>query len=147
MGKFIHGQSKNHITPEYRAWRNMINRCTDKNNKRYKDYGERGITVCERWMTFKNFFNDMGKKPSPDLSLERRDNNLNYVKSNCYWASKFEQAANRRNNHKLFLNGSELILQKFSDMLKKNKSTIRYHLLTKSPEQIITYYQNKINHD
>ena len=83
-------------TPEYRAWCHMKERCNNKTCKVYKHYGGRGITVCDRWSEFKNFYADMGACNS--LSLDRIDNNGNYEPSNCRWADKTTQALNRSNN-------------------------------------------------
>jgi hypothetical protein len=65
----------------------------------YHRYGGRGIDVCDRWLEFANFFSDMGQRPSPAHSLERKDNDSNYGPNNCCWATKSEQARNRIKNH------------------------------------------------
>jgi hypothetical protein len=84
-------------TPEYNAWINMKLRCTSPKCKYYKDYGGRGIQVCERWReSFENFLSDMGKKPSPELSIDRINNDGNYEPGNCRWATKIEQTNNRK---------------------------------------------------
>jgi hypothetical protein len=85
-------------TLEYYIWSQMIQRCENPKNKHYKDYGQRGISVCERWHNFKNFYADMGDKPSPKLSLDRIDVNGNYEPSNCKWSTPLEQTLNRRVN-------------------------------------------------
>ena len=75
----------------------MKQRCTNPKNKGYKNYGGRGIYVCDRWMkSFPAFLMDMGKRPSPNLSIERKDNDGPYAKWNCKWATYEEQSLNKR---------------------------------------------------
>lgn len=85
-------------TTEYASWYSMKKRCLNKNYKEYQYYGGRGINICERWLDFENFIQDMGKKPSPSHSLDRIDNAGNYEPRNCRWASKTKQGNNKRNN-------------------------------------------------
>jgi hypothetical protein len=82
-------------TRVYRIWRGMLARCLNERSASYHYYGGRGITVCERWMTFENFLKDMGHPPD-GRSLDRKNNNGNYEKRNCHWATRLEQAFNRR---------------------------------------------------
>jgi hypothetical protein len=86
----------------WKVWEGMIARCTNQNNISYKNYGARGISVCERWLDIENFYQDMGDRPK-DKSLDRKDNNLGYFKENCYWASKSEQAKNTRKSKIWFI--------------------------------------------
>jgi|SRR6266853_3879354 len=91
---YIHGFTG---TPEFDAWRNMVSRCTNPNSSNYKNYGGRGIKVCDRWLeSFDNFLHDMGKRPNPKLSIDRIDNEKGYEPNNCKWATKKEQFEHRR---------------------------------------------------
>lgn len=87
-------------TREYQTWADMKGRCFNTNHNQYKDWGGRGITVCERWKdSFINFYNDMGNKPHK-MSLERINNDGNYEPSNCKWATQSEQNKNQRRSYK-----------------------------------------------
>lgn len=80
----------------YWIWGAMIQRCRNPRNKQYKDYGGRGITVCDRWTSYSNFAADMGPRPT-DLSLDRINNNKGYSPENCKWSTRQEQNSNKRN--------------------------------------------------
>ena len=82
-------------TPEYDTWMHLIQRCTNRKNTSWPDYGGRGIAVCDRWKKFENFFADMGSRPS-GKSLDRINNNGGYEPGNCRWATSLEQNRNRR---------------------------------------------------
>ena len=96
-----HGHATKGISPEYWSWKAMIQRCTNPNNISYKDYGGRGIIVCDKWIeSFKSFIEDMGLKPEPSFTIERVDVNGNYKPDNCIWIPKGDQNKNKRNSLK-----------------------------------------------
>jgi len=84
--RFKHGMSR---APIYRVWAAMITRCSDPKYKKYKYYGGRGITVCDRWLRFENFYEDMGERPS-GLQIDRIDNDKGYSPDNCRWVTAKE---------------------------------------------------------
>ena len=111
-----HGMSK---TSMYYTFSNMKTRCYDKGSKQYKDYGGRGIRICERWLNkengFENFMIDMGPKPSKVHTVERKDNNGNYEPENCYWGTRKEQNNNTRRNHYVEYDGKKQTLIQWSE--------------------------------
>lgn len=81
-------------TSTYCIWNAMKQRCLNINSTSYKFYGEKGITICDKWLSFEGFLEDMGERPS-DKSLDRIDGNKGYYKENCRWATNKEQGYNR----------------------------------------------------
>ncbi|VVB51663.1 GTP cyclohydrolase 1 [uncultured archaeon] len=104
-GHRVHGDGSSHNgkkkAPEYSAWESMIARCTRENHPSYQDYGGRGIKVCDRWVvaaggSYENFLADIGRRPTENHSLDRKDNDKGYSPDNCRWATKEEQWQNTR---------------------------------------------------
>jgi len=113
-----HGCAKaGNETPEYRTWKGIRKRCHNPKSVGYKNYGGRGIKVCDRWSKFENFLADMGQKPTPKHTIERRDNNGNYEPNNCRWATVKEQNNNRRSNTKVTYNGQTKTISQWADEL------------------------------
>lgn len=121
-----HGEAD--IAPEWEAWAGMWKRCTDKNRPNYKDYGGRGIAICERWKKYENFLEDMGRKPGRGYSVERRNNDLGYFPENCYWATRTQQASNRRSNRWIEFQGERLTLTQWEQKLGFTRDRIRQRL-------------------
>lgn len=126
MKKNIHGNKKHGMygTKTYGCWRNMLSRCRNKNYFRYKDYGGRGITVCDKWLQFSGFLEDMGEKPN-NLSLDRIDNNKGYYKENCRWTTQKEQMKNTRANVHIFFKGKDYILNDLSKKIGISRDAIK----------------------
>lgn len=101
-------------TSEYHSWSNMKARCDKKGSVNYKRYGGRGITYQESWAKFENFISDMGLKPHERYSLDRIDNDGNYTKENCRWASFQTQANNTSTNVRVEYKGESLTLSELS---------------------------------
>lgn len=119
-----HGMTE---TRTYRLWSKMKSRCFCKKNNRYSIYGGRGITVCERWLKFENFFADMGKCPI-GLTLDRLDNEKNYGPGNCRWADIITQQNNKRNNRILNFKGIKKTLMQWSRTTGITRSAINHRL-------------------
>lgn len=111
--------------PLYSAYSSMKNRCCLPSNRHYSDYGGRGITVCDRWMiSFWNFLEDMGEKPSPFHTLERKDNDGPYAPENCKWATRKEQQRNQRRRVMVTIEGKEYRAIELADQTGMKTDTI-----------------------
>lgn len=98
-------------TPIHNIWSSMIARCTNPRDSGWKHYGGRGITVCQRWRTFENFFADMGERPSDKHSLDRINNDGNYEPGNVRWATDAEQQRNTSRTRRVTLHGRTMCVK------------------------------------
>jgi hypothetical protein len=138
--KRSHGCTK---TPEYESLFRAIARCHNPKDPAWKNYGGRGITVCDRWRGkdgFVNFLADVGPRPSPEHSLDRIDNNRGYEPGNVRWATRSEQARNKRNNKVFMVQGKRVHV---GDCVQRSGLHHRtfYELLTKgwTAEEIVLH--------
>lgn len=124
--------------PLYRRWIAMRSRCNDPAHHRYKNYGGRGIKVCERWGSYKNFIEDMGLPPFPGATLDRIDNDGPYSPENVQWATRATQGKNRRNNRWLTAHGETLTVADWARKTGLQFSTIAARLrYGKTPEAAV----------
>lgn len=131
--EFIRNLNKSHgntvgrkRSPEYVSWLEMKSRCLNPSKGCYKNYGGRGIKICERWInSFPNFLLDMGKKPTQKHTLDRMNVNGNYEPLNCRWATRAEQCENRRNIKLFEINGRMQTVTKWGMEAGINVSTLK----------------------
>lgn len=142
----IHGECRNgKSSSEYKAWGSAKERVLNPKHPAYKNYGERGIMICDRWLnSFENFFRDMGRKPTVKHTLERVDVNGNYEPSNCVWATQKEQALNRRNNRRITFRDRTMTVKEWAEELRLNPNLVHMRLhYGWSPEKALTTPLNK----
>jgi len=121
-----HGMSH---TPEYGVWVGMIARCKNKKGRSSHRYVGRGISVCKRWQVFKNFFADMGERPSPKHSIDRYpDNDGNYEPGNCRWATDAEQQRNKSTNRFVVADGRRLCVEDWAELSGLHPTSILHRL-------------------
>lgn len=137
---FKHGHTVNgRGSPTYKSWRGMKDRCLNPDDGHYKNYKGRGITFCERWLSFENFLADMGEKPEGKTLDRFPDNNGNYEPGNCRWATALEQHNNTRRTSFIELDGQRHSVTEWARLLKIGKETIRHRLWRGLPaEQILS---------
>lgn len=116
--------------PLYKVWQAMIGRCHNPRNKKYRHYGGRGIEVCRRWReSFPAFKADIGQRPSPRHSIDRKDNDGHYEPSNVRWATPAEQNRNSRRNHLLTFRGQTKPLTDWATGMGLSPGTLRARLV------------------
>lgn len=124
--KFQHGHNgASGKSPTYNSWDMMRQRCLNPKYTDYRNYGGRGIKVCERWSTFSNFLYDMGERPE-GKTLDRKDNNGNYDPQNCRWSTRHEQRRNMRRNVWVEVDGERLIISDWAKKLGISGPGLRY---------------------
>lgn len=126
----------------YETWVNMRTRCDNPNYKAFDLYGGRGIRVCERWYSFDNFIEDMGPKPK-GMTLERNDNDGNYEPGNCRWATRKEQARNRRSNVTATVDGVTLNAQDWAARLGVSRNAFYTRARRDGCEAAVRHYQTR----
>lgn len=122
-----HARHNGKTTSTYKVWSGMKARCLSPSDKSFSQYGGRGITVCERWLTFENFLADMGEHPA-GMSIERKDNLGNYEPDNCKWATVTEQNRNKRTSVFIEHNGERRTISHWSEILGVPRSVLRYYI-------------------
>ena len=116
-----HGQSG---TPLYRRWRAMLDRATNPKHQDYRNYGGRGICVCEAWRSFEAFAADMGSTFDESLELDRIEVDGNYESNNCRWVTRLRQQRNKRTNHNLTYSSRTQTVQEWGEELGLKPNTI-----------------------
>lgn len=114
-------------SPIYSIWATMIQRCTNPKDRAYKNYGARGITVCKRWEKFERFLADMGEPPVGH-SLDRKNNEKGYSKSNCRWATAQMQSRNKRSNVYVWVGRTQYALADACEVLGVTRQCIYYRM-------------------
>jgi hypothetical protein len=119
------------------CWSDMKQRCFNQKAKQYPNYGGRGITVCDEWVSsFKQFISDMGEKPE-GKTLDRINNNDNYAPSNCRWATKTEQQSNRRNVNIIEFEGKKMTMREWAKYLGRHEATLSFRLKRGYPIELL----------
>lgn len=134
-------------TTEYNIWISMRDRCCNCKDEHFPDYGGRGIRVCERWRKFENFYADMGPRPSTGHSIERKDNDGNYEPSNCVWATKKEQARNKRTTVRITFDGQTRPLAEWAEFLGLNYDLLRQRIYRDKLPPELAFRPEKLNNE
>lgn len=120
-----HGMSE---SAEHYIWMGVLRRCNNPSDPAYPYYGGRGITVCERWLKFQNFIDDMGVRPNEKLTMDRINNGEGYCKENCRWTTRKAQANNRRSNRVIEHNGEMKTLTEWAEIAGMRSQTLGVRL-------------------
>ncbi len=118
-----HGMSKTRI---YNIWHGIKERVLNENDTSYKNYGGRGISICQKWEKFEGFYEDMEEGYKDHLEIDRIDNDGNYTNENCRWATRKQQTNNSRHNHLLTLNGRTQNIREWAEELGIKANTLVY---------------------
>ncbi len=121
-----HGEARSEKrTAEYAIWLSMITRCTNPKANNYHLYGGRGIRICDKWrQSFMEFLSDVGRRPHPDLTIDRLDNDGHYEPGNVRWSTIKEQGNNRRTNHVLTVDGVSKTIMQWAESTGISRTTI-----------------------
>lgn len=153
LGEVQRINGKRIATPEYRSWQMMKNRCHNPKARDYAYYGGRGISVCKRWRdSYANFLADMGRRPTPMHTLDRKNNAKNYTPGNCRWATREEQARNRPYaSTKAWLLAEQLGVKRStaSHMIQqvraKDRGNLKWFELSEERESVVRKFLRKVN--
>lgn len=129
MGKL--GENRKQVLSRskiYKCWQGIRQRCNNPKSDRFKDYGAKGISVCDRWRVFVNFLEDMGQPPTPSHTIDRIDGTKGYFKENCKWSTPREQSANLKSNRLLTFNGETFNVREWARQTGIDRSTINGRL-------------------
>lgn len=130
-------------TKKYKTWESIKSRCLNPNNVSYPNYGARGIKMCDKWLKFSGFDEDMPDPPTNKHSIDRVDNNGDYCKENCRWVTKHEQDRNKRTNRIIEFNGKQQLLTDWAKDLDISVSALTKRLKIWSLEKALTTLVNK----
>lgn len=141
--KRTHGMTE---SATYRIWTHMWQRCTNPKNKRWMQYGGRGVSVCARWESFENFLQDMGEKPVGH-SIDRINNDGNYEPANCRWASIKTQQNNTSTNHLITAFGKTMTVTQWAELIGIRAHTIHARLTCYgwTPEEALSVEDHRYN--
>lgn len=139
MGQITHKMSYSKV---YRTWVAMLSRCRNPNDNNYIHYGGRGITVCEKWNKFENFFSDMGDLPFYEAQLDRINNESGYSPENCRWVTASQNCRNKRNNTRIQTHLGKEVQKELLEKIGWTKDQFRWFLKRYGISWILENYKN-----